>query len=63
MFQNLNIKKYSHESLNLDTGKTLALVFAMILLSSFQCNFAYAEQSNDSNFTSKRKKSIPLQSA
>jgi len=41
--------------LNLTTGITIALVFGIILLFSFQSNFAIAQQSTDSNFAAKGK--------
>ncbi|HSF28737.1 MAG TPA: hypothetical protein VLA53_06925 [Nitrosopumilaceae archaeon] len=41
--------------MNLPTDKPIALVFAVILLSSFQSNFANAQQSTDSNFAVKGK--------
>ena len=41
--------------MNLTTGITIALVFGIILLFSFQSNFAIAQQSTDSNFAAKGK--------
>jgi hypothetical protein len=41
--------------LNLPIDKTIALVFALILLSSLQSNFVNAQQSTDSNFAAKGK--------
>lgn len=41
--------------MNLITDKTIALLFAVMLLSSSQINFANAQQSTDSNFTTKGK--------
>jgi len=52
--KNLNIKK-NQGSLNLVISKTIALVFAVILLSSFQSNFVNAQESTDSNFAAKGK--------